>query len=148
MGAEANSQRTAGLKPWQPGQSGNPGGMPKGTRARLNELQASLTLAHGGKVLTALQKLFEMGTDERTYTAADKRGEPVEVPVVEAKIRVAALNAFVTGVGNLSGWANAAKAPEQEQPVADEAELLGRVVESVVRRDPALVAAKLALVKP
>jgi hypothetical protein len=120
--------------------------MPKGTRARLNQLQASLSLAHGGKVLTALQRLYEMGCDERTYTMTDKRGDEVEVPVVDAKTRVAALNAFVNGVGSLSGWAKAAAAPEKTDDAPDEG-LEERVAEALVRKNPELVAAKLAVVQ-
>lgn len=39
----ANTKRnTSGLKPWQPGQSGNPGGRPKGTK-ELTELCRDMT---------------------------------------------------------------------------------------------------------
>lgn len=127
---------------WKPGTSGNPGGRPKGLRA----LQSALTLAHGGKVLTALQMLFEMGSDDTTVTQVDRRGEAHDVPAVDAKTKVAALTAFVNGVGSLSGWASVARAPEVETP-ADEEALFERVVESVVSRRPELVAAKLIALK-
>lgn len=127
--------------PFQPGQSGNPGGVPKGLR----ELQKGLTLAHGGKILTALQRILEMGMDERTYVGQDRRGEEIDIPLVDAKTRVAALTAFVEHVGKLSGLASlAARTGEaKDETPQDEGELLERVVETVVRRNPELVAGKL-----
>lgn len=77
---------------------------------------------HGPKVLDALQALYDMGTD-----------------VAEnGKVRVAALNAFVTHVKG------APRPPkDDEQPPQDEGELLERVVETVCKRNPGLVAGKL-----
>ena len=44
----ANTQQNSGLTPWQPGQSGNPSGRPKGTR----DLAASvLEATDGGKMM-------------------------------------------------------------------------------------------------
>lgn len=139
--AASATQRTDNLRPWQPGQSGNPGGSLKG----LKELQKGLMLSHGGKVFTALQRILEMGMDERTYTATDKRGEPIEVPIVDAKTRVAALSAFVEHVGRLTGLASlAARTGEtKDETPQDEGELLERVVETVCKRNPELVAGKL-----
>ena len=85
------SQNTApaGLVPWKPGQSGNPGGMPKGVRA----LQAKILLAHGEQVIPALQELLNIGMD----------------PEQQPKVRVAALTAYVAKVGDLTGVANLGK---------------------------------------
>lgn len=100
--------------------------MPKGLR----ELQGLVLLAHGPKVLTALQALFRIGTDE---------GE-------EAKVRVAALGAFVNQVGNLTGLSNLGKsAAATEETSADEGELLDRVVTGLLAKPEtrAMVATKL-----
>lgn len=135
------SHSTVGLKPWQPGQSGNPGG----TTKALRELQKGLTLAHGGKILTALQRILEMGMDERTYVGHDRKGEEIDIPLVDAKTRVAALTAFVEHVGRLSGLASLAArtGDSKDEAPHDEGELLERVVDSVVKRNPELVAGRL-----
>lgn len=129
---------------WPSGVSGNPGGMPKGLRQQM----AVIALAHGGKILTALQRLFEMGMDERTYISQDREGEDIEVPIVDAKIRVTALDAFVRHTAALSGLAGVARAvPEEGDVPADEGELLERVVDSVLRRAPEMVEAKLSVIR-
>lgn len=103
---------------WKPGQSGNPGGMPRGIRA----LEQAVLVAHGPNVLVALQALFDLGMDE------DQPG----------KVRVPALNAFVNHVKG------APRAPKDEDatPETDGA-LLERVAETLVRKNPELVQAKL-----
>jgi hypothetical protein len=146
MGATgtATTQGNGNLRPFPKGKSGNPGGMPAGLR----KLQATITLAHGYKVLTALQRLFEMGMDERTYVATGPDGEEVEVPVVEAKVRAQCLTAFVDKVGALTGLQSVARLPGEEQAV-DEAELVERVVDGVLAKPDtrALVAAKLQVLE-
>lgn len=147
MGATGTAparQGSGNLRPWKPGQSGNPGGMPVGLR----KLQASITLAHGYKVLTALQRLFEMGMDERTYIQTGPDGEEVEVPVVEAKVRAQCLTAFVDKVGTLTGLQSVARLPDEEQ-TADEGELVARVVDGVLAKPEtrALVREKLQVLE-
>lgn len=128
MGAKGTALAPQGR--FQPGQSGNPGGMPKGLR----KLQATITLAHGYKVLTALQRLFEMGMDERTYLAPGPGGDEVEVPVVDAKVRAQCLTAFVDKVGALSGLQAVARMDQEDDAPADEKELVARVVDGVLAK--------------
>jgi hypothetical protein len=37
LGSEETKRNTAGLRPWQPGQSGNPAGRPKGAKSEFTE---------------------------------------------------------------------------------------------------------------
>lgn len=141
----AAAQQNTGHR-WQKGQpSPNPGGLPKGLR----QLQATITLAHGYKVLTALQALFNMGMDERTYMGESKSGEAVEIPMVDAKTRVAALTAFVGKVGTLSGLESVAAQPQSETPAENEAELIDRVVDRLLEKPETreAVAAKLLVLQ-
>lgn len=135
----AAAQNNVVGRPFERGQSGNPGGLPKGLR----QLQATITLAHGYKVLTALQRLFEMGMDESTRVAMSKNGEAYDVPNIEPAVRAACLTAFVTKVGALTGLEAVARAPEQQDQGEGDGALFERVAAAVVRRAPDLVAAQL-----
>lgn len=103
---------------WQPGQSGNPSGRPRGIR----ELEQAILERHGPNVAVALQALFDLGMDE------DQPG----------KVRVPALNAFVNHVKG------APRAPKDEDALPEtDGALLERVAETLVRKNPELMAAKL-----
>lgn len=114
MSTQNTAAQQAGLIPWKPGQSGNPGGMPKGVRA----LQAKILLAHGEQVIPALQRLLDIGMDES----------------VPAKVRVAALTAYVGKVGDLTGVANLGKqaksAEEGEEGELTEAGFWAKILAS------------------
>lgn len=142
----AGQSTASNLKPpWQPGQSGNPGGLPKGLR----QLQQTLTLAHGYKLLTALQALFNMGMDEGTHTRVDINGESFEVPNVEARTRCMALTAFVSKVGSLTGLESVATQPQPDAPVENEGELIARVTDRLLEKQETrdMVAAKLSVLQ-
>lgn len=111
---------------WKPGVSGHPGGAPRGLR----ELQAKVLAAHGENVLVALQTLFDLGMD----------------PDTPAKVRVPALNAFVSHVKGAPQAPKDEKADEQ----VNEGELLDRVTDRLVSTPEGRerLAAKLSLVKP
>ena len=104
-----------------PGVSGNPGGQPKGLR----ELEKQVLERFGPRVLDALEKLYELGSTSEND-----------------KVRVAALDCFVKHVKG------APRPPkdEPETPAANEAELVAKVIDSVVAKDPEAVRARLALV--
>lgn len=103
--------------------------MPKGLR----ELQSTIRHAHGGKLLTALQELFNLGMDARQ----------------DPKVRVMALGSFVDHTAGLTGLASLGRQLPADESGAEgtEGELLERVADSVCRRVPELVEARLALVR-
>ena len=129
---------------FRPGQTGNAAGIPGSVR----QLQGLIRLAHGNKVLTALQRLFEMGTDTSTTTVVTRKGEAIEVDSIPPATRVAALSAFVDKVGALTGLEAAAR-QQQDEPPADEGELVDRVIEGVLAKPEhrEKVAAKLAVLQ-
>jgi len=143
-GTALASQGNGNLRPFPKGKSGNPGGMPAGLR----KLQATITLAHGYKVLTALQRLFEMGMDTSVTTVLSKKGEAIEVDAIPPAVRAQCLTAFVDKVGGLTGLQSVARLPTEEQ-TPDEAELVERVVDGVLAKPEtrALVAAKLQVLE-
>lgn len=107
-------------------------------------------LTHGPKLVEALQRLFEMGMEERFYVGRDRQGDPIDIPLVDAKTRVAALTAFVNCTAQYSGLAAMARAEKPAELNENAAELQARVVERLLEHPEtrALVAAKLELVKP
>lgn len=146
MGATgtALAQGRGSGRPFEKGQSGNPGGMPVGLR----KLQATITLAHGYKVLTALQRLFEMGMDTSTTTVLSKGGEAIEVDAIPPAVRAQCLTAFVDKVGTLTGLHSVARLQDEEQ-TQDEGELVARVTDNLLSKPEtrALVREKLQVLE-
>lgn len=77
-----------------PGQGSlNPGGKSK----RMRELDELIALCFGPKCLTALQRLFEIGTSTATVKMNTRWGEN-DVAMYDARSQVAALTAFLLHV--------------------------------------------------
>lgn len=149
MGAAVAPQNTTpeGLRRpdgrFAPGKSGNPGGVYKG----IKEIQPLLAQRHGPKVLIALQRLYDIATDEGFQTIKGPGGRTVQVPNVDIRTRIAALDRYILHAARLSGLEAAAGSTRPDEPLQDEGELLERVVQSVVKRSPELVEQHLQLLR-
>ena len=99
--AENSDGTVRNLRPWKPGQSGNPGGRPKGVAKTVREVcgGSPLRLAHGlleiaedPKVrprdrIAAYSELLDRGWGKAPAFASIEASDPLELDAVAAEIR-------------------------------------------------------------
>lgn len=116
---------------------GGPSLNPGGRLRKVSEIEQLITHCFGPKVLTALQKLFELGMSDATHTVVSRSGQEYDVPTVDARTKVAALTSFVVHVKG-APRSSSVKDEDTEPLPGDVAEMLRKLFERPELRRAAL----------